>query len=198
MIYNLVDSQLQEGGPLTSTGRATPSQRFPHKFLVFGITFVLIGSVLLLRTAGVMPDTWALWTVIPLIVGLMLLYLAFAKDGPEGYVFVGMILTLVGLVFLLLNTVMSSVELARIWPLFMTIAGASLAVYARSKVEPARLTLQIPAAAMVLLSAVFLMFSLNVIQHDFRRVVGAWWPVTLVAFGAFLLWLYYARRGGRS
>jgi len=182
---------------VTSTGRTTPSQRFPHKFLVFGITFVLIGAVLLLRTAGLMPDTWALWTVIPLIVGFMLLYLAFAKDGPEGYVFVGMILTLVGLVFFLLNTVMSSVELVRIWPLFMTITGASLAVYARTKVQPARVTLQIPAAAMILLSVVFLMFSLDLIQRDFRRVVGMWWPVTLIAFGGLLLWLYYARRGSR-
>lgn len=170
-----------------------PFQRFPHKLLVFGITFVLVGVVLLSRTVGYMPEVRVLWTIVPLVIGAILLYLAFAQGGPEGYVFVGMILTLVGIVSLLLNTVMSSVELARIWPLFMTIAGVSLAVYARTKVESARVALQIPAVAIIVLSGIFLLFSLDIIQRDFRRVVGMWWPSILIIFGIVLLWVYYSR-----
>lgn len=164
---------------------------------MFGITFVAAGAVLLMRTSGLMPEVRGLWTLPVLVIGIVLLYLAFAQDGPEGYVFVGMILTLVGLVSLLLNTVMSEVGLYRIWPLFMTIAGVSLAVYARTKAEAARVTLQIPAVAIIVLSGVFLLFSLDVIERDFRRVVATWWPSILIVFGAALLWVYAARRRDR-
>ena len=178
---------------MTAAQRSSGLQWFPHKLLVFGITLVLVGVVLLLRTAGLVPEAGVVWVVVPLVVGVLLLYLAFAHNGPEGYVFVGMILTLVGVVLLLLNTVMSSVELFRIWPLFMTITGASLAVYANTKVQPARITLQIPSVAIILLSGVFLLFSLEVVERDFRRVVAMWWPTILIVFGAVLLWVYFRR-----
>jgi hypothetical protein len=161
--------------------------RFPNKFLIAGIVLCIVGGVLLLWTGGYLGRLVALWPVVLILVGIALLYLVFQRDGPEAYVFLGTLSTLLGVMVLLLNTVMSKVTLARIWPVFMTITGISLLAYGGKKHGYARISLTIPAGAIVILSAVFLPFSLDVIQQDFIEFVGTWWPALLVILGLILL-----------
>ncbi|WP_455381051.1 hypothetical protein, partial [Salinispira pacifica] len=72
--------------------------RFPNKLLIFGVLFLLIGLVLLLRTLGYIPQLTALWPLIFFLCGMTLLYFTFVlRRGPESYVFVGMFLGLGGL-----------------------------------------------------------------------------------------------------
>jgi hypothetical protein len=169
--------------------------RFPDKMLVFGFLFVIAGAVLLLHTMGFLTAYRALWPVLPLVLGLVLLYFGFAHEGKDGHVFLGMFLALGGTVYLLMNTALSAVALSRIWPLFMTVAGVSLLVYGHTKKElAARASLLIPAFTIVLLSFVFLGFSLNIVDTDFYRFVWNWWPVLLVAFGVALIIAHLGRR----
>jgi len=169
--------------------------RFPDKMLVFGFLFVLTGAVLLLHTTGFLTAFRALWPILPLVIGLGMLYVGFAHAGQDGYVFLGMFLALGGAVYLLMNTVLSTVALSRIWPLFMTVAGVSLFVYGHTKKDPAsRASLRIPASTIVILSFVFLSFSMDLVETDFYRFVWNWWPVLFVVFGVSLIIVHFGRR----
>jgi hypothetical protein len=50
---------------------------------------------------------------------------------------------------------------------------------------------------MILLSAVFLPFSLDLVKADFSDIVALWWPVILVLMGLALIVAYIGRRSGR-
>lgn len=168
--------------------------RFPNKFLVWSILFILLGFVLLLWTLGAVPQISALWPLLPLIGGLVFLYQGLLRGGNDNYVLVGMVLALGGLFILLSNTVLTAVALVRTWPVFMAIAGVSLFVYARRVSGESRLTLSVPAVALVVLAAIFLPFSLDLLDASFDSVVAAWWPLLFVLFGVVLLVVHLTHR----
>ncbi len=172
--------------------------RFPNKFLVFGVLFTLVGAVLLLRSLGFLPRLAALWPLLLIVSGMLLLYLVFVvKRGPESYVFLGLILGLGGVVLFLMNTVLTTVGMERIWPIFMTITGLSLFMYGMQKHGDARISLTIPGAAIVILSFVFLPFSLELMKQSFVRFVTEWWPILFIILGIVLIAIYVARDLGR-
>jgi hypothetical protein len=171
-----------------------PDSRFPGKTLVFGVGFILIGIVLLLYTAGFIIGPVSLWPLAPIMVGGFLLYRAFIGNGPESYVFIGIFVGLGGVVMLLLNTVITGFELSRIWPVFMTIIGISLYGYGRQKADVYnRMTYVIPSITIVVLSFLFLLFSLKIIETEFRSFVWTWWPILFIGFGVVLMALHFSR-----
>ena len=169
-------------GPMS---RSTP--RFPNKLIVIAAFFLLCGVVLMLWTSGYLHKFEALWPLLPLLAGLVVLYFRVFREGPDYYVFLGVALLMAGLLFLLTNTAVP-VDLIRVWPLLMTIGGVALLSYGLRKQGYTRISLALPGGAMILLSAVFLPFSLEIIERSFADVVATWWPLLLVIAGlAFLI-----------
>lgn len=167
--------------------------RFPNKLVVIGVFFVVAGGVLLLWTAGYLQRFSTLWPLAPLLAGLVLLYLRIARTGPDYYVFLGTSLLLAGVLLLLTNTAVP-IELIRIWPLFMTIIGVALLFYGFRKEGASRVTFTVPGGAMVLLSAVFLPFALDLVSADFAAFVSVWWPVLLIVVGLVLMGAHLSKR----
>ncbi len=157
---------------------------------------VIVGGVLLLRTTDRLPSLVSLWPLVPLLVGLVLLYYRLFHSGPDYYVFLGTSLLLTGLLLLVTGTVLP-VALSRVWPVFMTVIGVALLLYGLRKHGAARVTFTIPAGAMILLSVLFLPFSLDLISTDFTDFVGVWWPMLLVGMGVALIFAHQTRRRGR-
>ena len=62
--------------------------RFPNKLLVISVFFLLCGAVLMLWTSGYLHKLEALWPLLPLLAGLILLYFRIFRKGPDYYVFV--------------------------------------------------------------------------------------------------------------
>jgi hypothetical protein len=170
------------------------SARFPNKFLVWSIFFILLGFILLLWTLGAVPGLASLWPIIPLLAGLGFLYAGLLRGRSESYVLVGMLLALGGLFVLVSNTVLNAVTLERTWPVFMAIVGVSFLVYAVRAEGESRLTVSVPAIALIVLAAGFLPFSLNLVEADFERVVTTWWPVLFVLFGVILGVVHIVKR----
>ncbi len=160
-----------------------------------GVSFVLVGGVLLLWTGGHLQRLGALWSLAPVLVGLVLLYYRVFRSGPDYYVFLGTSLLLTGILLLLVGTVVP-VPLARIWPIFMTVIGVALLFYGLRKRGASRVTFTIPGVAMVLLSALFLPFSLDLVTADFAESVAVWWPVLLVVVGLLLIVMHVRRQKG--
>ena len=166
---------------------AEKQPRFPNKLLVLGTCCVLLGGVLLFWTFGNLPSLGALWPLPFLAAGLVFLYLVFLRGKKERYILPGMILTLGGLFFLLWNTVLFGAHIEKVWPAFMLIAGVSLIPYAFKKPEAARTALIIPAVFIILLSLLFLPFSLERTRLEFRDFVLLWWPVLIIFMGVCLI-----------
>jgi hypothetical protein len=173
------------------------SARFPNKLLVIGVAFTLVGVVLLLWTFGYLEGVSAMWPVAPLIGGLILLYLFFLKGGHDYYLFLGMSLALSGALLLLTTTVLPA-PLMEIWPVFMMIIGVSLFLYGGRKSGTAKVSVTIPGIAMLVLSLVFLPFSLDLVTVGFVQFVGRWWPVMFVVIGLGLGIAHFIKEKGTS
>ena len=172
--------------------------RFPNKFVVIGTSFVLVGLLLLLWTVLDVRDLTHLWPLALLVAGLVFLYYRVFRNGPDSYLFLGVATLLSGLL-LLITTIVVPLELTAIWPFFMTICGVALLLYGLRKRGYTRLSLTIPGLATLLLSLLFLPFSLGLVKQPFAEVVTEWWPLILVVLGITLLVLHIAReKAGRK
>lgn len=173
------------------------SPRFPNKYVIMGTSLILVGLLLLLWTVGEVRDLTHLWPLALLVAGLVLLYYRVFRSGPDSYLFLGVALLLSGLL-LVVTTIVLPLELATIWPFFMTICGVALLLYGRRKRGYTRISLTIPGIATLLLSLLFLPFSLGLVQQPFAEVVTNWWPLILVVLGITFLVLHLIRgKGGR-
>jgi hypothetical protein len=99
-----------------------------------------------------------------------------------------MVFTLSGIFILLQTTELVDVEFQRIWPVFMTIAGLSLLAYSFTRRRNHRAVTMVPASAMIVLSLLFLLFSLDIVETSFIVFVSRWWPSLLVFLGAVFLY----------
>lgn len=161
---------------------------YPRRLLLFGSLLVVVGGVLMLWTNGLLPSFGALWPLILLIAGIWQLDYSFVNDGREATVLTGMVFTLSGIFILLRTTELLEVEFQRIWPIFMTIAGLSLLAYSFTRERGHRAVTTVPAAAMIVLSLLFLLFSLDIVETGFIDFVSRWWPSLLVFLGAVFLY----------
>jgi hypothetical protein len=162
--------------------------------LVTGVAVALVGSVLMLWNVGYLPQAATLWPVAVILVGLVFLYLAWPRKRSDRWIIPGMVLTLGGIVFLLMNTVLSAQSLARIWPAFMLVTGVSLVPYGLRKRGAARTAVVVPGLFISLLALLFFPFSLHHSEGGFAAFVRQWWPMILVILGAVLIVSFFSTR----
>lgn len=174
--------------------KSLQSKSSGYRYLVLGGGFLLLGFVLLMWTLGLLHRLSSLWPLVPIIIGSASLIFGFHGMGPEASVFVGIFLTVGGVFFLMITTVMSVVEITRVWPVFMTIAGVSLGVFSFHREPGSRMSLLVPSIVIILLSAVFFLFSLDIVQQDFIAVVTVWWPILFVAIGVGIILFHLLHR----
>jgi hypothetical protein len=155
--------------------------------LIAGMLFLVAGGALLLRTTGFLTANFSLWPTVLVLVGLLLLHRVYFKNGADAHVFSGIFLILVGSFLLVLNTGVLESEFKQFWPLFMLFVGVSLFFFGLKKKGSARLRMTVPALSIVLLSLVFLLFSLHIVSMSLRRFVVIWWPGILIFAGGLLI-----------
>ncbi len=152
-----------------------------------GMALLVVGGTLLLVTTGLITVGAVILPVFFLIGGVGLFGRAFLPDGKDSNVFTGTFLALSGGFALLWESALPAVQIAVVWPVFMTIVGIALTVYGVRKGEEYRLTLVTPGAAIIILSLVFLLFSTDVIEESLSRVAAKWWPLIVVFIGVLVI-----------
>jgi hypothetical protein len=168
--------------------------RYPNMLLVTGVAVALVGSILMLWNVGYLPQPGTLWPVAVILMGLVFLYLAWPRRRSDRWIIPGMVLTLGGIVLLLMNSVLPSQSLVRIWPLFMLVTGVSLVPYGLRKHGAARTAVIVPGLFISLLALLFLPFSLHHSEGGFAAFVRQWWPMILVIIGAVLIVSFFSTR----
>lgn len=168
--------------------------RYPNKLLVAGVAVALAGSVLMLGNLGYLPQPGRLWPVPVILVGLFFLYMAWPRGRSDRWIIPGMVCTLGGVVFLLMNTILASQSLARIWPAFMLVTGLSLVPYGFRKKGSARTAIVVPGLFISCLALLFLPFSIHHAEGGFASFVMQWWPMILVILGIALIVSFFTSR----
>jgi len=167
---------------------------YPNLLLVTGVIVVLAGGLLMLWNFSYLPGAGALWPVPAIVVGLIFLYLAWPRKRSDRWIIPGMVLTLGGIVFLLMNTVLHGQNLARIWPAFMLVTGISFVPYGLRRHGSARTVIVVPGLFLSLLAILFLPFSLHHTEGGLAAFVRQWWPMILVVLGAALIVSFFSTR----
>jgi hypothetical protein len=151
---------------------------------VLAIVFITAGAALTLENIGVMRGASKLWPAFVLILGAGFLILFFDRRKNDlALLFLGSVISLLGGFFFYLNYTAWS-NMATLWPVFLGIAGAGfLAMYL---VSCAGLFLFLSLALVMLGGVFYLVFGVSLTL----------WPLSLVAFGASLLFVnhYYLRK----
>jgi len=157
------------------------------RYLIVGALCVLAGALFLLQTRGHIPSVSALWPVAPLLGGIFILYQSFVKQGSNKYSFVGMVCLLLGIFFLLTNTVLTDASLRKWWPIFMTILGIALLPLGYRLKGHSRSAVLVPGYAITILSVFFLIFSLDLTDRSLLDFVSKWWPFLFIIIGGFFI-----------
>ncbi|MDA3950114.1 MAG: hypothetical protein PF508_12965 [Spirochaeta sp.] len=155
--------------------------------VILGILLLGCGAALLLITTGVLTIGALILPFLLFGGGVLLFWRAFLPDGRDSNAFTGTLLSLTGGFWLLWESALPLVPATSVWPVFMTIVGVALVVYGIRKGGAYRFTLVTPGVAIVLLSGVFLLFSLKIVETSLVRMATVWWPLILVGVGLMVL-----------
>jgi len=168
--------------------------RYPNKLFVIGMAALVTGGVLLLANVGSLRLPASLWPVPVLLAGLVLLYLAYLRGRSSRYILPGMLLTLGGLFFLLVETVLGWDAIGRAWPAFMLITGLSLLAWGLRLKPSRRVAIVVPGVFIAALGLLLFPFSLRRSPGSFAAFVGQWWPLVLVVLGLVLVASFFSTR----
>ena len=155
--------------------------------VIVGILLLGAGAALLLLTTGVLTIGTLILPLLLFGSGILLFWRAFLPDGRDSNAFTGTLLSLTGGFWLLWESALPLVPAAGVWPVFMTIVGIALVVYGIRKGGVYRFTLVIPGLAIVVLSGLFLLFSLEIVEASLAKVATVWWPLIFVLIGVMVL-----------
>ncbi len=157
--------------------------------LIAGIVLTALGVLLLFWTQNVLSVLGLWWPAGITVIGAIFLYRAFFRKARALVLFMGLLLFLVGAFISVLNAFSPDPVLALkdLWPVFMGIVGICLIPYGARYRRTIRVTLVVPGIILILLSGVFLLFSLSIVKQSFAEFVISWWPLVLVFMGIILI-----------
>ncbi|AEE16304.1 LiaI-LiaF-like domain-containing protein [Treponema brennaborense] len=163
-------------------------------FLAAGLVF-LIGGIFLLIVfaADIHIHFFALRSLFALLFGGLILYRTLTKTKKSWLLFTGLFLCLTGCVLLLSDSNIFSYTISDLWPVIVICGGLSLGTAGFYRTKYPRPVFLVPAAAIIVLGAVFLLFSLDVIVQPFSEVAARWWPSMLILMGIGLVVLFFSR-----
>jgi hypothetical protein len=175
-----------------------PKRVIPNSLFLFGVLILITGVVLLLRTTGYIKNIETLWPVLLVIVGIFFLYNFLFHGSAPRNLFYSSLFILAGIFSLMLNTVFSGTGLMEVWPIFMSIIGISITIYGLKKRGGTRVALLIPGITLIVLSLLFLPFSLDLIDKRIRSFARIWWPLLLILIGVDMIMAHFIWKTQRN
>lgn len=155
---------------------------------ISGVVLTALGILLLFWTQNFITILVRWWPLAITVCGAWALFKAFFRQGRPSTLFVGLLLFLSGTFILLLNTLLADlVTLKEVWPVFLGIVGLALIPYGARYRRTIRVSLVVPGIILLVLTGVFLLFSLSIVKQSFAEFVIGWWPLALVFMGMSLI-----------
>lgn len=153
--------------------------------LAVGVVCVFLGFFLLMHPFAGVGNVAPFVNICLILVGALCFYVSLVTYRHAPLFFFGLYLCLAASLYLFVTSGILSVSWTQLWPcgicLFLT------GLFRHRRVRSAYL---FPGVLLVLLGAVFLLFSFDIITISFREFVARSWPFFLMGVGAFLIGLF--------
>ena len=163
--------------------------------LVLGILLVVIGGFLFVSFFEGNKNTFfTILQILTILCGAIFLCSSLVLTYAPLHMFLGLYLFLSGIFLILISNNFIAYSLKELWPLTVIIAGASLfcaGIYKHKKILFAYL---FPSVALILLGALFMLFSLHIVHISFRNFISIVGPFLLIVAGAFLIGLFFLQQ----
>lgn len=160
--------------------------------LAAGLAFVMAGVFLLAGLSSgqgePLPVARSLLTT---LAGALILYLALVRFHGRWILCCGLFLFATGIFILLVDVRLFPRGIDGLWPVIIIIAGGSVFAAGCYNAKKIRLSFLVPAAAIIFLGVLFLLFSMDVITVSFKSVAARWWPSVFIVTGTGLVALFF-------
>jgi len=158
---------------------------------MFGISLMLLGSMLLVATLAGLPRFAILPASLGIIIGAAFAVLAIKLNKRSVYIFLSVFFCLTGILLLLVALKAIPASPANLWPFASVFAGLALLPAGWSRFSGFSVKFVIPAAAFLLLGILLLVFSFGMAPFSFKTFILVWWPLLLVIAGLILALLSF-------
>jgi len=158
--------------------------------LAVGILCIVAGIFLSIRCAGGIPAGFPVVPSCAVFMGALFVYLALAFIHKTLLLYIGLVVSVCGALYLLIITGIMPGTIRQLWPLAVVVCGVALFPAGLFRFHHARTVYLFPAGLLIFLGSAFLLFSLDVISVPFTRFVALWWPLFLILFGVILVVIF--------
>jgi len=167
------------------------TRKFDALFISAAVLLAL-GLGLTLLTTRILESIPPLWSIPLGLAGSLGSYFTLTRHGKAKvlffflYMFFFSALSLAGIVF--------SIEIRKLWPLYMVLAGISILPAGHLRFHRFLLGYCVPAAAFIVLGSLFCVFSFGFSSMRFGSFLAMWWPGFFLSGGIILFVLYFMSR----
>ncbi len=158
--------------------------------LAVGVVCVFMGFFLRIHPFAGVGNVAPFVNVCRILVGALCFYVSLVTYRHAPLFFFGLYLCLAASLYLFVTSGILSVSWTQLWPCGVVLCGICLFLTGLFRHRKVRSAYLFPGVLLVLLGAVFLLFSFDIITISFREFVARSWPFFLMGVGAFLIGLF--------
>lgn len=172
-----------------------------HKiFLVVGLIFIFGGILLLVFFSSALSLRMYIFRPLLLLtLGAITLYQTLIGKRRALFIFSGLFLSCIGLLFLLVDAKILPYTLLQIWPVMVILSGIlfiPIGYFCHNRLQASYI---VPGFALVGFGIVFILFSLDIITMPFSEFARYWWPLVFILFGILLIALFiYTQKNNKT
>ncbi len=170
--------------------------RTDHVLFISALAILLLGVAFLLYTTRTFIGVPRFWPIMVIVAGGILFYFALVRGASLYILSGGIFFVLEGAFFL--SAVLLDWEIAKAWPVGMTIAGITglvSGIVAKKKLKP---LFAVPSIGFAILGLIFSAFSFGLTRVSFKSFIMVWWPTLLIIGGISLFVAYGLSRRARA
>ncbi len=158
--------------------------------LAVGVLLILLGLFLISYFSSDFTGKIPLASVLVMFLGALVFYASLVWLKRASTLFIGLYVFSCGLLFTFIDFNVVDFGMSVLWPLFSVFGGICLIVTCLFKHGKIRGVYLIPSIILVVMGAIFLLFSFHIIRFPFVSFFSKWFPVILIFFGAVLVAIF--------
>lgn len=162
--------------------------------LALGVLLILLGLFLISYFSSDFTGKIPLASVLIMFLGAVVFYASLVFLKRASTFFIGLYIFSCGLLFTFIDFNVVNFGLSVLWPLFSVFGGVCLVLTCLFKHGRIRGVYLIPSIILVILGAIFLLFSFHIIRFSFVSFFSKWFPVVLIFSGAVLVAIFICQK----
>ena len=154
---------------------------------IIGFLLMFLGIAFLIESLIDVSRVSILISFLLLILGVCCAVLALRLNWRSLYLFVAALFIQAGLFLFLLTLGIIPFRLSQSWPMLSVFAGVALIPAGWRRFGGMKMFYIIPAVVFIILGAVMMFFSLDIVSFSLAQFIHDWWPILVLLAGLILV-----------